>query len=260
MRRSILPYAPRRNSEIQIGDKTQSLWPFYLVPWFRPDVSPECEDFVMGEYEPENEDELQLLLSELVNCNTVRGDANMAITQQPGSCAAVRQDYALDGFQLISPISGEADGELKLWEPQKVSGHSIGRNLTDPFIGLEDVIADLTVRQRWQLAQIDAKIVIATEQMKEGDGETKRYQRSIVAALRRRRTLVANGLPTVPELQLWFKRFELQRLESTQDVKLKQAQATQGRIDDQSREVARLTSEIAASGTSWPPAGSEPAE
>ncbi len=260
MRRPLLPYVPRRQNDPGVQDKTQALWPWYLVPFNVPDVSPECRAFVMGEYETDDEEEIALLRSELVDARTIRGDGNTAITQQPGSCSAVRQDYAHDGFRLISPIAGEADSGLNLWEPQIESGHAIGRTLTDPFVGLRDVVEDLGIRQKWQLAQLDAKIATAQERMKDETGESKRYQRAIVSALRRRRGAVENGLPTVKELQLFFKKFELQRLESTQDVKLKQAQATQGQIDNTSRDIARLTSEIAEGGAAWPPAGSERVE
>lgn len=259
--RALLPTLPRRDQSSQVGDKTQALWPWYLVPFNEPNVSPECRAMVMGEYEPEDEDEKQILLSELANAGMVRGDAATAIVQAPGACSAVRQDYAAKGMRLISPITGEASGgpALQIFEPRTESGHTVGRVLTDPYIGIKDVITDLEVRKRWALAQLDAKIALATEMMRDTDGETKRYYRNIVSALRSTRNRVDNGLPTIQELQLHFKRYELQRLESQQDRRLREEQVLQGRINDTSRDIARLTDEINGSAV-WPPAGAEPVE
>lgn len=247
-RRPLLPYTPRRVQVTGQEDKTQALWPWYFVPFREPDVSPECKAFVLGEYEPEGDEERQLLLSELTMAMTLRGDANMAIVQAPGACSSLRQDYATKGMQLITPTTGEASGgpPLQLFEPQLTSGHMVGRTLTDPYIGITEVLADLEVRRKWVLAQLDAKIEDSMERSKDGESETRRYMRAVVGALRRRRQLIANGLPTVKELSLFFKRFELQRLESQQDQRMKEQQALQGRIDDQSQQIARLASEVQA--------------
>ncbi len=259
MRRPLLPYAPTRQSGGGVEDKTQGLWPWYFIPFYEPDVSPECKAWVEGTYTPVDADEIAMLQSELAEANTIRGDATTAIIQAPGGAAAVRQDYQAKGFRLISPVAGDADNSLNIWPPQVESGHTVGRTLTDPYVGVKEIIESLNMRHKWQLAQLDAKIAMTEERMRDETGESKRFERTRTAAMKRRRNMVANGMPTVAELRHRFGQFELQRLQSQQDAKMKEAIATQGRIDNASAEVARLASEVNAS-SSWPPAGSEPSE
>lgn len=255
-RRPLFPYTPLRPQVSGQEDKTQALWPWYLIPFREPAVSPECRAFVLGEYLPDDEEEVRILRSELADAATVRADANSAIVQAPGACSALRQDYLTKGFRLISPTTGEASGgpPLQIFEPQLKSAYQVGLTPTDPYIGIEDIVAELSTRQKWALAQIDAKIEVASEMAREANGQERRYNRAIVAALRRRRQAVENGIPTVKELQRFFKQFELQRLESRQDQRLKEQQALQGQINDQTAQIARLTSEI-SSEAGWPQEG-----
>src|SRR3954468_20049431 len=69
-------------------DLTQALWPWYLAPWFEPDVSPETKAWVEGEYEPADEEEKRLLLTELAEAPTVRGAGMNPIIQMPGGIAS----------------------------------------------------------------------------------------------------------------------------------------------------------------------------
>lgn len=246
LRRPIFPYAPRQAQMTGQEDRTQGLWPWFLMPFRPPLVSAECKAYVEGKYTPASESERLLLLSELSEANTVRGDANSAIVQAPGACSALRQECQAEGLQLISPVTGEASGgpELQIYEPQEHSGHQVGRVLTDPFIGVTELIAELERRKPWALMQLDARIEESVEHTTEGPAEQRRYMRQAVASMKRTRQLIANGMPTVAELRLWFKRFELQRLESQQDQRIKHERALQGRIDDQSQQIARMASEI----------------
>lgn len=245
-----MPYAPPRVQATGMEDKTQALWPWYLKPFREPDVSPECRDFVLGEYEPADEEETRLLQSELYEADTVQSDINMSIVQQPGAASAVRQDYYAKGFRLVSPTTGEASGgpALQIWEPQMHSGYNVNGVQTEHYIGINEIIEDLSTRRKWALAQLQAKIDINTELARESENN-KPYVRRIVAALRQRHSRVANGLPTAKELQLWFKQFELQRLHSRQDQRIREQQALQGRIDNQSQDIVRLQNEIQAD---WP--------
>lgn len=246
LHRPLFPYAPRRAVQQGEEDRTQGLWPWYLMPFREPYVSPECKAFVLGKYKPPTEVERSLLLSELAEANTVRGDAASAIIQAPGACSALRQEAAAEGMQLISPVTGEASGgpELQIYEPQEHSGHQLGRIFTDPFIGVTEVVEELERRLPWALTQLDARIEECSEHVLEGTADQRRYMRQAVASMKRTRTNIANGVPTVKELQLFFKRFELQRLESQQDQRIKHERALQGRIDDQSMQIQRMTAEI----------------
>lgn len=246
--RPLLPYVPVRNNVPGEEDRTQALWPWYFLPFPQMRVSPECEAFIMGEYVPDDEEERAILRSELIDAPTVRATANDCIIQAPGAASAVRQDYYSKGFRAVSPVTGEASGgpPLQMYEPQLESGFGIGHQQTDSYIGINDIIKELDRRMKWSLAQLDAKIEDAVERTKEGDGQNKRYMRAAVSSLRRRRAAVANGVPTAKELQLFFKRFELQRLESREDQHLKEQQALQGRINDQNMAIARLASEVSA--------------
>lgn len=245
--RAILPYAPRRGVLMPgEGDKTQALWPWYLMPFNKPNVSEQCEDFVEGNYEPEDEEEKAILRGELIAANTILASAADCIVQAPGGASPVRMDYYAKGFRLVTPTTGEASGgpPLRMWPAQMESGYGVGSAATEQFIGIKDIVDDLNRRLPWALAQLDAKIEDTTERAREDTGQQKRYDRAIVAALKQQRLRLVNGIPTPNELARFFLMFERQRMESQQDQKLKEQQHLQGRIDDNSAAIARLDSEI----------------
>ena len=245
-RRAIFPSIGRRVSMPGEGDRTQALWPWYLKPFNEPNVSEQCAAFVRNEYQPDDEEEKAILRGELVSAHTIQASAADCIVQAPGAASPVRQDYYNKGFRLVSPTTGEASSgpALQIFPPQMNSGYLVGNVQVEHFIGVKDIIVELNRRLPWALAQIDAKIEDATERAREDSGETKRYMRAAVAALKRQRLAVANGIPTENELYRFFLIFERQRMESQQDQRLKEQQMLQGRVDDMSASIARLDSEI----------------
>ena len=245
--RAILPSAARRGLLMPgEGDKTNALWPWYLMPFNMPVVSEQCEAYVKGEYEPEDEEEKAILRGELIAANTILASARDCIVQAPGGASPVRQDYYAKGFRLVTPTAGEASSgpALRMWPAQLEGGYHVGNHQTEQYIGIRDIVIDLRSRLPWALAQLDAKIEDASERAREDTGQNKRYMRAVVAALKQHRLRLANGIPTEKELQLFFLRFEQQRMESQQDQRLKEQQHLQGRIDDNTAAIVRLQSEI----------------
>lgn len=250
-RRPIFPANIATAQEIAMQrERTQALWPWYFVPFYEPDVSPECRAFVLGEYQPEDDEEKAMLLAELSSARTIRSDTRMAVIQAPGACAAERSYYQRKGFRLISPVAGETGGgsgqDFLMWPPHLDDGHMINGMLTDPYIGINTVIADLTARQKWALAQLQAKIDVTTDLSREGDGQSKRYHRNVVSRLKARYRIVENGIPTVKEMQAFFLRFERLRLQSQQDARLKEQQALQQRVDNLGAQEQAVMNEINA--------------
>lgn len=229
-------------------ERIQSLWPWYFLPFTEPDVSNECRAFVLGEFEPADDDERKLLIAELAAIGTIRADTNECVMQCPGAAAAVRGDYQRKGLRLLSPVAGESSGDASrpfvMWPPQVDDGHQMGNTLTDPFVGLGTVVESLVERKVWALAQLDAKIDVASEMAKEGDGSSRRYQRAIVAALRNRKRRLDNGIPTVQELRLFFLQFERLRLQAQQDARIKEQQALQERVTSLTAQEQQLAASI----------------
>src|SRR4030095_8623595 len=129
-RRPILPMRLDRAAFVVAQrEKTQALWPWYLVPFADLDISPDCRGMVEGTYTPQDEDERLMLQTELVNANTVCGDAASAIIQAPGAISAERNHYRRKGFQMISPVEGEPNDmnqPLNIYTPQLEDNPQMG--------------------------------------------------------------------------------------------------------------------------------------
>lgn len=228
-RRPILPMRLDRVALVQAQrEKTQALWPWYLAPFWEPDVSPECKAMVEGNYTPEDAEERALLLTELANAHTIRADAASAIFQAPGAISTERGYYKREGCFMISPVEGEPNDPnqpLNIYPPQLDDNPMFGS------VGLKTVQAELASRLKWALAQLDAKIEVAADMAREGDGSQRRYYRNVVAKLRQTRRAFEMGLPTVKELEHFFLVFERLRLQSRQDARMRQEAALQQQVD-----------------------------
>src|SRR5262245_40986753 len=227
--RAILPMRLDRMAFITAQrEKTQALWPWYLVPFPYMDISIECRAMVEGTYKPADEDERLLLQTELAGANTVCGDAPSAIVQQPGAISVERAFYKREGFKIISPCEGEPNDPnqpLNIYPPQLEDSMEFGS------IGIKNLQLELRRRQPWVLAQIDAHIADGLDRAREGDSTQRRYYRDRVAKLRAARRAQENGLPTVKELEHFFLVFERLRLQARQDARMRQEAALQQQVD-----------------------------
>jgi len=250
-RRPILPMRLDRVAYVQAQrEKTQALWPWYLVPFPDLDISADCRAMVEGTYTPVDEDERLMLQTELVNANTVCGDAASAIIQAPGAIATERAHYRRKGFQMISPVEGEPNDmnqPLNIYPPQVEDNPHFGS------VGLKTVQAELAKRQKWVLAQIDANVMDSMERAKEGDGTQRRYYRDRVSKMRQTRRAIEMGLPTVKELEHFFIVFERLRLQSRQDARMRQEAALQQQVDSMFSREQSVMAEINAgvTGSEW---------
>lgn len=219
-------------------DLTQALWPWYLVPWEEPDVSPETKAYVEGTYEPEDEEERQLLLTELVEMGTVRGIGATPIVQQPGGVAAERGYQRRKGMRIISRVNGEPNDPN---QPLEIRGPLLEDDAEYGSIGLKTVVAELERRQPWALAQLEARILGAEDMAKTGDSTQRQYHRVRASALKRIKRRWEVGIPTVAELQRWFLQFERMRIQSRRSAQYLAEQARE-------RQIASLDNEIDALG------------
>lgn len=233
-------------------ENVYQFWVWYLAPFKRPNVSAQCEAWVLDDMAGKLTDTRKHAWQrQLERAATIRGDASSALTRKPAAIAGDREMYRRKGFLICQRVEGEVgNGEYpyRAYRPDLEGGNG--------YIGCRQIIAALYERYPWVLAQLTAKRDIQERRtaLRGITADQIGYAEDSIGRLDDKiRALKSGSIPLAEELLAFFIRFDRLVLEAGQDVRLKQELALQGRITgaiaDEAAALDAARQQLAAVGT-----------
>lgn len=234
-------------------ERVYTYWLWYMAPFQKPKVSPECEAWVLSGMQTQvSERQKQSWFRALAKAQTVKVDAAQCLTRKPGSLSTDREQYRRKGFVLCQRAEGEVgSGEFpfRAWPVELNRVH-------EGIYNCEQIEAELKRRLPWGIAQITARI---------SDTERRMEQRGITASqleyaeetlglyTERLVALKSGSVPMALELYAFFLQFDALVAQASQDVKMKEQMDLASKITglnaDAAAALAAARDQLAAAGS-----------